>query len=598
MILIIAEKPSVAKDIAAVAGANKKEKGYYSGAGYYVSWCLGHLVQLAPPEAYDPSLKAWRMDALPIVPDKYKTVVSEATKSQFNILKTLMHRSDVTELIEATDAGREGELIFRLVYEKAGCKKPFKRLWISSMEDKAIREGLANLRPGSEYDSLYDAALCRQRADWLVGINLTRFYTKRYDVKYNVGRVQTPTVNMIVSRQREIENFVPLPYYVVTADLGGFGVSTKVDEKRAADEITARCAGRDAFLSKLEQKEKQDRPPALYDLTTLQREANRYLGYSARQTLDYLQSLYQAKLATYPRTDSRYITGDMEDSTKALIKGLVEDTLSGTLRAGYDLGRVSVAQIINDKKVSDHHALLPTANVTKNTFETLPTGESNILLLIIFRLLSAVYGPQKYRETKAVFDIAGEPFTVTGREILDAGYKPFEAQVRAFVKKNGAKEDSPEEEKPDGSSLPSMSEGDTFQVLGMKTETKQTKPPVPYTEDTLLHAMETAGRTLANDELRAAISGHGIGTPATRDTIIEGAIKNGYVERKGNKLLPTEKANTFIDLVADMVKDPAMTAEWEKQLEAVKAGDCTAGVFMQSITDSLCSFINDSKLLM
>lgn len=596
MILIIAEKPSVAGEIAKVVGATKREKGYLSGGNYLVSWCVGHLIEMAQPAAYNEKFKKWNLDTLPILPDRYITEVSTNTADQFKVLKELMSRSEVTELVEATDAGREGELIFRLVYDKAGCKKPFKRLWISSMEEKSIKDGLANMKPSSAYDSLYRAALCRQRADWLVGINLTRLYSKMYDKTLTCGRVQTPTINLIVERQREIENFVPQIYYSLIADLGSFKAYTKATKKEDAQEIVSRCTGKEAYVTSVEKQEKKENPAALYDLTTLQRDANRLLGYSAQQTLDYMQKLYDGKLATYPRTDSRYITADQEAHTRSLIDTLLQTGIYSTIiSSDYSTNKISMKRIVNDKKVTDHHAILPTESVTKEKLAALPTGERNILLLVSYRLLSAVYSPYVYTATKAILDIEGESFSATGREILETGFKMIDGQLKNTI--NATEE---KEEKQDGSEnamLPPMAEGNKFTVIDITAEEKKTQPPKSYTEDTLLSAMETAGKSISDSELKEAMKDSGLGTPATRAGIIENIIKTGYISREGKKLIPTETAYTFIDLVTPTIKQPELTAEWEKQLSEIQRGEIADSVFMDQITGFLRSFVNDTKAL-
>lgn len=594
MILVIAEKPSVAGEIAKVVGAAKKEKGYFTGNNYIVSWCVGHLIELAKPEAYGEHYKKWDLETLPILPEKYITEVSGNTADQYKTLKELMNRPDVTELVEATDAGREGELIFRLVYNQTGCKKPFKRLWISSMEEKSIKNGLATMKDGTEYDNLYQAAVCRQRADWLVGINFTRLYSKMYDKTLTCGRVQTPTINLIVKRQREITNFVPQTYYTMIANCGGFKAYSRADSKVAAQQIIDKCAGKTALVSKLEKEEKKEKPEALYDLTTLQREANRLLGYSAQQTLDYLQKLYDNKLATYPRTDSRYITADQEQSTRSLLDTLLNSSIYSVKASNdYDTINVKMSQIVNDKKVTDHHAILPTSSVTKERLDDLPTGERNILLLIAYRLLSAVYAPHIYTATKAVLDIEGELFTATGREEIEIGFKAIEAKMKQAIK---AAEEKPEkQDDPDNASLPPMSEGNSFMVESLTSEAKKTKPQPAYTEDTLLNAMETAGKNIVDPELKEAMKNSGLGTPATRAGIIENIVKTGYIKREGKKLLPTDTAYTFIDLVNEKVKEPELTAEWEKKLADIQQGKEDPADFMARITGFVRSFVSDTK---
>jgi DNA topoisomerase-3 len=550
------------------------------------------LVELASPESYGAEYKTWNLNTLPIIPDAYILEVSEKTEQQFNVLKKLMARPDVTELIEATDAGREGELIFRLVYEKANCRKPFKRLWISSMEEKSIREGLATVKPGSDYDTLYYAALCRQRADWLLGMNLTRLYSKMYGRILKCGRVQTPTVNLIVKRQREILNFVPQTYFRLIADIGSFKAYGKTNDAAEAKKITGYCVGKDAVVSDVQRSEKKENPAALYDLTGLQRDANRLLGYSAKETLDLLQSLYDAKLATYPRTDSRYITSDMEQSAHDLISVLLSaDILDVPTVENYDIQKINVRCVVNDKKVTDHHAILPTSGATKKALATLPIGEKNILLLLVYRLLSAVYTPHVYAATTAVLDIGGYAFTATGKEIIDSGFKAIEPRAKAAIK---AIEDEDVSETPD-ETLPEMNAGDMFKVQNVTAEKKKTQPPKTYTEDTLLSAMETAGKTIADEELKEAMKNCGLGTPATRAGIIENIINTGYIKREGKKLIPTETACTFIDLVTDKIKEPGLTAEWEKQLSDIHQGKFPHTDFLNNVAEFLRSFVADTK---
>lgn len=596
MKLIIAEKPSVAGEIAKIVGATKGEKGYKIGNDYIVSWCVGHLIELATPEAYGEQYKKWDLSVLPILPDTFKTTVSSKTTEQFKILKSLMERSDVTELIEATDAGREGELIFRLVYEQAGCKKPFKRLWISSMEEKSIRDGLAAMKDGSSYDGLYSAAKCRQRADWLYGINLTRLYTGIYNQTLNCGRVQTPTVNLIVRRQQEITGFIPQSYYNVIADLSSFEARTRVETKAQAQSIADRCTGHDAFVTLVKKDDKRENPPSLYDLTTLQRDANRLLGYSAQQTLTLLQSLYEARLSTYPRTDSRYITADMASSTKSLIDGLMEsEILSSDTLKSYNVTLVNVERVVNDSKVSDHHAVLPTQTLTKAAYDELPTAEKNIITLVIFRLLTAVYSPYEYTATKVVLDCEGEAFEATGREITQLGFKSIDAALKSALTTDKKEREAKQDE--NNKILPPMAEGNTFTVAAIKQEEKHTEPPKPYTEDTLLSAMETAGKNIADEELKEAMKDGGLGTPATRAGIIENIIKTGYIVRDGKKLMPTEKANTFMGLVLDKIKQPELTGEWEKQLADIQKGKQAEAAFMDGITGFLRSFVKDTLML-
>lgn len=452
------------------------------------------------------------------------------------------------------------------------------------------------MKPSSAYDNLYRAALCRQRADWLVGINLTRLYSKMYDKTLTCGRVQTPTINLIVERQREIENFIPQIYYSLIADLGSFKAYTKATKKEDAQEIVSRCTGKEAYVTSVEKQEKKENPAALYDLTTLQRDANRLLGYSAQQTLDYMQKLYDGKLATYPRTDSRYITADQEAHTRSLIDTLLQTGIYSTvISSDYSTDKICMKRIVNDKKVTDHHAILPTESVTKEKLAALPTGERNILLLVLYRLLSAVYSPYVYTATKAILDIEGESFSATGREILETGFKMIDGQLKNTI--NATEE---KEEKQDGNEnamLPPMAEGNKFTVIGITAEEKKTQPPKSYTEDTLLSAMETAGKNISDSELKEAMKDSGLGTPATRAGIIENIIKTGYIRREGKKLLPTETAYTFIEIVTPTIKQPELTAQWEKQLYEIQQGKISDTVFMDQITDFIRSFVNDTKAL-
>lgn len=571
MKLIIAEKPSVARSIAKVVGADKKENGYLAGEDILVSWCLGHLIAPASPEAYDPKLARWSLEALPIIPAQYKTDVTETGKAQFRVLQQLMQRSDVAELIEATDAGREGELIFRLVYEKAGCRKPFKRLWISSLEESSIRAGLAQLQAGENYNDLYAAALCRQRADWLVGINFTRLYTKVYGKKLPCGRVQTPTVAMIVQRQEEIDSFIPQKYFSISADLKAFKAYTQEESRTRALEILQQCSGADAVVTKVKRAEKVSPPPALYDLTTLQRDANRILGYSAKQTAEYAQSLYEKEILTYPRTDSRFITGSQKESTIRLLENIIASKHFDikTLKC-FDGKTLNVEAVINDGKVSDHHALLPTESAIKNSPEELkelPTGEQKILRMVVYRLLEAVASPYEYVTTTATLDIEGYAFTATGREEVSAGWTEIEA-----IKKEELLGKSDAEE-PQSQELPPMSEGNAYMVCNISMAEQKTKPPKAYTEDTLLKAMETAGSSIDDADLRGALKGCGLGTPATRAGIIENIISAGYINRNGKNLYPTDMAKTMVEVVSPKLINAKLTAEWEQELARIQSGE-------------------------
>lgn len=570
--LVLAEKPSVAQSIAKVIGATGRRDGYLEGGGYVVSWCVGHLVELAAADQYDPRYSHWTREDLPIVPEPWRFVVSGATKKQFDILKTLMEQEDVTELVEATDAGREGELIFRLVYHQAGCRKPFKRLWISSMEDSAIRQGFENLLPSADYDRLYDAALCRSKADWLVGINGTRLFTTLYHGKtLNVGRVMTPTLALLTEREAAVTGFKKEKFYLVELDCGTFrAASDRITGKPAAEKLRQACMGKSAVVQTVNRQEKTEKPPKLYDLTTLQREANRLYGYTAQQTLDYVQLLYEKKLATYPRTDSRYLTEDMA----AGLPRLCETVAALPFASGFT-GAVNAAQVIDNSKVSDHHAILPTKQIAGADFAALPTGERNILSLLAARLLCAVC-PDKYvyADTSVTLDCAGTLFTAKGRVELADGWKVIERTFKATLK------DKPAEEKA-APPLPELAEGQTVTPGDYTLREGTTSPPKRFTEDSLLSAMENAG---AEDFAQIEdLERKGLGTPATRAGVIEKLVKGGFAERKNKQLIPTERGMELIKALPDSVKSAKLTAEWESALKEVERGECPPEDFMDGI---------------
>ena len=562
MKLVLAEKPSVAQSIAKVLGAAKREDGYLEGNGYVVSWCVGHLVELAQPEVYDAKYSKWAYADLPIFPMDWQYEVSAGTKKQFGILKKLMAREDVASLVCATDAGREGELIFRLVYHKAGCRKPFERLWISSMEDVAIKEGFENLRSGTEYDALYEAALCRERADWIVGINATRLFSTLYGQTLNVGRVMTPTLAMAVMREAAISAFKPELFYTVQIGLDGFtAASERFKTKAAAEAVKQSCSV--AIVQKAECKEKTEKPPALYDLTSLQREANRVLGYTAQQTLDYTQNLYEKKLVTYPRTDSRFLTEDMAHSLTDLVKLAfhtfpVEDV---------DNIPVHAEQVVNNKKVTDHHAIIPTRELQKCNLSELPKGELAILQLISNRLCVAVGDPHRYAETVIELDCGGTVFSTKGKTVVQDGWK-------ALVQKNDSTKSDENVQ-----TLPSVSVGDEMTVSGTEIKEGKTSPPKHFTEDTLLSAMETAGA----DEMPDEVERKGLGTPATRAGIIEKLVKSGFAERKGKSLIPTKDGCNLVCVLPEQITSPAMTAEWENTLMEIERGNADADAFLSGI---------------
>lgn len=575
MQFVVTEKNSVARSIAAVLGASEKKKGYLEGNGYWVSWCVGHLVELAAPSEYDEKYAKWRTEDLPILPVNWQFSVIESTKAQFNVLRTLMNDARVTSIICATDAGREGELIFRLVYALCGCTKPVERLWISSLEDAAIAEGFRNLRPASEYDSLYHAALCRAQADWLVGINATRLFSTRYHQLLNIGRVMTTTLALLVEREAQIQAFRSTPFYTVQLDCGSLrAISERLTERAEAERIAALCDGKEARIIKLEQKERLEQPPRLYDLTSLQRDANRLLGYTAQQTLDYAQSLYEKKLASYPRTDSRYLTSHMENSTRML----VEQTVKVLPLRKDGMFSCNVDQIIDNGKVTDHHALIPTAGIAEYDLLSLPAGERNLLTLLMVRLLCAVGKPCRIHETAVTLECEGVSFSVKGKQIMDMGWKSMEKIYRNALKSVTVEEISAQE-------LPSLNDQMTFLPVKAFVQEGKTSPPKSYTEATLLLAMENAGaEETPNDAERK-----GLGTPATRAGIIEKLVKTGQIERKKGKkscvLLPTQKGVSLITVLPEELQSPLLTAEWEQKLKQIEKGEIAPGAFMEEITD-------------
>ena len=568
MILVIAEKPSVAQSIAKVLGATSRKDGYMEGGNYIVSWCFGHLVELADASSYDERYAKWRYDDLPIVPESWMFEVTKDKAQQFKVLSALMKDKRVTELVCATDAGREGELIFRLVYNKAGCTKPFKRLWISSLEDSAIREGFNHLRDGKEYDRLYEAALSRSKADWIVGINGTRLFTTLYHKKLVVGRVQTPTLAMLVERDGKISTFQKEKYFNVhvgkddlTADL------EKVKTEEEAKRIAAACEKKQAVVSSLKRETKTVNPPKLYDLTTLQREANRYYGFTAQQTLDLVQTLYEKKLLTYPRTDSQFITDDMEDTARQVISIVCRQLpLFSDVSVTPDIARVT-----DNSKVTDHHAILPTVQLEKQDVSALPQSEQKILNLVGMRLLCATGEKHTYAETQITLSCEGYEFKAKGKTVVQNGWKAIEELFKASLK---AKEkDDPVK------SLPEVHEGDMLDGVSASVTEHFTTPPKQYTEDTLLSAMETAG----NDQFDDDTEKKGLGTPATRAGIIEKLVKSGFAERKGKSLIPTKDGCNLVCVLPEQITSPAMTAEWENTLMEIERGNADADAFLSGI---------------
>ena len=566
MRLVIAEKPSVAMAIANVLGAKSRNDGYVEGGGYIMSWCFGHLAELASADVYNERYAKWRYDDLPIVPQNWEYSVGKDKMKQFELLQELMNRPDVTEIINACDAGREGELIFRTVYYLAGCTKTMKRLWISSMEDEAIRGGMGDLRPGSDYDGLYQSALCRSKADWLVGINATRLFSILYHRKLNVGRVISPTLALIVQRECEIDAFKPEPFYTVNLDCGGFVASgDKLNDKAEAEQIVQECSGKAVTVKLVECKEKSEKAPLLYDLTTLQRAANKFLGYTAQQTLDYLQSLYEKKLCTYPRTDSRYLTGDMVASIPELARvaaGICTVESPATMNTG---------NICNSAKVTDHHAIVPTVSAGKADVSVLPTGEREILHLVSRQLLCAISEPFRYAETVVTLECGGHVFTVKGKTVLSNGWKAYMEQEQ--------------NDKP----LPDLKEGQELSVKSVSIKVGFTTPPSHFTEDSILHAMETAGVKEMTDDVERK----GLGTPATRAGILEKLVANGFIERKKSKksvhLIPTHAAISLITVLPEQFQSPLLTAEWEYRLKQIERGELSADAFLTDITDMIAA---------
>ena len=558
--IVIAEKPSVAMSIAKVLGATARKEGHMEGGGWLVSWCIGHLAGLAEPAAYDPKYDKWRREDLPILPENWRFTIGRDKRKQFDVLRTLLRREDVSEVVNASDAGREGELIFRTAYHLAGCTKPMKRLWISSMEDSAIREGFANLRPGHDYDGLHQAALCRQKADWLVGINATRLFSVLYGRTLNIGRVMSPTLALIAQREAEIAAFEPVPFYTVELTCGGVTVTgERIAAKEDAAAIAAACGGGTASVQTVERREKSERPPALYDLTTLQRDANRALGYTAQQTLDYLQALYEKKLCTYPRTDSRYLTDDMEGTVPVLVS-------AAAVICGVDAPEnVLASQVCNSGKVTDHHAVVPTRSAANADIAALPLGEREILRLVALGLLRAVCPSHRYAETAVTVECGGHSFTTKGKMVLDVGWKAY-----AEPTKDAALPDD-------------LAQGQTLAVDAAQVKEGQTSPPKHYTEDTILASMESAGA----EDMPEDAERKGIGTPATRAAILEKLVATGLVERKKARkitsLMPTQAGSSLVAVLPEALQSPLLTADWEQRLGQVERGDLSPEDFMGGI---------------
>ena len=568
--LVIAEKPSVARSIAGVIGATEKHDGYLQGNGYLGSWCSGHLVSFADAGRYDERFKKWRYEDLPILPEPWQYIIPDDKKQQFDVLRSLMERDDVTGLVCATDAGREGELIFRFVYQMAGCTKPFERLWISSMEDSAIKDGFAHLKPGTDYDPLYQSALCRAKADWLIGINATRLFSVLYHKTLTVGRVQTPTLNMLVERDGKITNFKKEKYHIVHIAAGGAdAVSSRIPDASEANTVKTACAGAQAVCVSVTREKKTEQPPRLYDLTTLQREANRLFGFTAKQTLDYAQGLYEKKLLTYPRTDSQFLTDDMLPTVESLVSGLwgLVPFASGlNISPQFD-------RILNSKKVSDHHAIIPAAEFVKQGFGGLAESERKLLSLICCKLLCAVAGAHSYEAVTATFTCAGKEFTAKGKTVLSPGWKEIDRRFRSSLKTDSDEEAEAVRE------LPELTEGQTFADVAASVTEHFTTPPKPYTEDTLLSAMERAGA----EDMPEDVERKGLGTPATRAAILEKLVQMGFVQRKGKQLIPTKDGINLAVVLPEALTSPQLTAEWESRLTEIAKDEADPDEFMAGI---------------
>ena len=570
--LVIAEKPSVARSIAAVIGATDRQEGYLQGNGYLVSWCIGHLVSFADAGMYDERFRKWRYEDLPIIPESWRLTVPPDKRERFGTLRTLLRSEEVSEVINACDAGREGELIFRTVYHLAGCTKPMKRLWISSMEDSAIREGFAHLKPGRDYDPLHQSALCRARADWLIGINATRLFSVLYHKTLTVGRVQTPTLKMLADRDDKITGFQKEKYHIVHIARGSMeAVSDRFPDPTGAESVKTACGGARAVCASIHREKKTEQPPKLYDLTTLQREANRLFGFTAKQTLDYAQTLYEKRLLTYPRTDSRFLSDDMEQTAAGIVAGIVP-VLPFMEGAAFS---PNISRVLDSSKVSDHHAIIPTAEFVKQGFSGLADSEKKLLSLVCCKLLCAVAPAHEYEAVTAVFTCAGQEFTAKGKTILAAGWKDIDRHFRASLKTDA------DEDSEDAAELPAITEGQVFEDVAASVTEHFTSPPKPYTEDTLLSAMERAGAEDMPDDAERK----GLGTPATRASILEKLVQMGFVQRKGKQLLPTKDGINLAAVLPEALTSPALTAEWETRLSEIAKGEADPDEFMAGIEE-------------
>ena len=582
MYLVIAEKPSVSRAIAEVIGAQEREDGYLRGTDCMVSWCFGHLAEYVSPDAYDEKFNQWRYEDLPIIPKDWKVTVSEDKKDQFYILKRLLNSPEIEYVVNACDAGREGELIFKHVYDLSGSKKPVKRLWISSLEDSAILDGMQHLRSAEEYRHLAEAAVCRSQADWLVGMNATRAYTTKYFKKLTVGRVQTPTLAMLVERAGQISNFQKEKYFNVELDCDGIpAVKPKIFDPDEAEQLRSRCHGNEAIVTSVKETEKKVKAPKLYDLTTLQREANRIYGMTAKQTLDTAQNLYEKKLITYPRTDSQYLTEDMEQTARNVVRQIYEKY---QLTGPFDQPeQPDVKKVMNNSKVTDHHAIIPTMELSSCHLDELKSWEEKILFLIAVHTVMAMSKEHVYQETEIEVECQGEIFKAKGKTVLQDGWKLFE---NCFKNKDRMAIVDPDQEMKER--MPKVTQGQTFYAVAAEKTEHFTSPPKPYSEDTLLAAMETAG----NKEFDEDTEKKGLGTPATRAGIIEKLIYSQYATRKGKQILPTEDGKVLVEILPDFLKSAGMTAEWENQLLLMEHGEIAPEQFMTGIKNMLTMMLN------
>lgn len=597
MKLIITEKPSVAKDIAKVLNINRNRDGYMENNEYLITWCVGHLIQLAYPEAYDSKYKSWNINDLPIFPRQFKYMINPSTQKQYETVKSLMLRDDVEELVCATDAGREGQLIFGYVYVNAGCTKPVKRLWISSMTDEAIEEGFKHLKDNKDYFNLYLSARSRSEADWLVGINATRLFTVKYNQMLTIGRVQTPTLSLIVQRQKEIDNFISQPFYEVAADCEMFTATwfnkngTRIDELEKAEEIAARCKDKEATVLKLKTKRATVERPLLYDLTELQRDGNKRYGYSAEQTLDAAQNLYEKyKLATYPRTDSRYLTKDMKTQIPGLLQNIKDGwKMDGTAYCVEKIVKQKInadKRVIDDSKVTDHHAIIVTPNIKNASNIKLPEREYNILKLIVARFITVFDKKQEYDQTDIEIQIEKDKFKARGKKVVIPGWKEIEDIMLGKAKDDGEEKEI----------TVNLKEGDKLIPKEIKVLTKKTTPPKPYTEATLLTAMETAGKQIEDEKLREEMKSIGLGTPATRAGIIEKLISVGYIKRNKKNLVPTQNGVQLIEIVHEKLKKPDLTGEWESELSKIAKSEASSKDFIVDIKKYVSEIIKEGKI--